>query len=135
MSRFVYRCAMRWSDMDAFAHVNNVVYLTYLEQARVAMFFDQYDSTFSAGTVIAGHRIEYHAPVTYSPQPLRIETWVGRVRAAAFEVHYEVFDDSTVAPPTVTSGRPVVTASTNACRRFSRSAAGTVSCSRCRHRT
>ena len=30
---------MRWSDMDAYRHVNNSAYLAYLEQARVAMFF------------------------------------------------------------------------------------------------
>ena len=37
--RHRYRCAMRWSDMDAYGHVNNVVYLTYLEEARVDMLF------------------------------------------------------------------------------------------------
>jgi acyl-CoA thioester hydrolase len=83
---------MRWSDMDAYAHVNNTAYLAYLEQARVAMFFDRYDSTFSDGTVISRHQIDYLRPVVYHPQPLRIETWIEEVRAASFTVHYEVFD-------------------------------------------
>src|SRR5882757_581340 len=83
---------MRWSDMDAYAHVNNTAYLAYLEQARVAMFFDRYDSTFSHGTVISRHQIDYLRPVVYHPQPLRIETWIDSVRAASFTVHYEVFD-------------------------------------------
>ena len=43
---------MRWSDMDAYGHVNNTAYLAYLEQARVSMFFDRYDASFSAGTVV-----------------------------------------------------------------------------------
>ena len=34
---------MRWSDMDAYRHVNNTAYLAYLEQARVAMFFHRYE--------------------------------------------------------------------------------------------
>ena len=28
------RIAIRWRDMDAYGHVNNAVYLTYLEEAR-----------------------------------------------------------------------------------------------------
>jgi acyl-CoA thioester hydrolase len=82
---------MRWSDMDAFRHINNSAYLAYLEQARVAMFFDRHEG-FSRGTVISRHEIEYLRPVVYHPEPLRLELWVGQARAASFTVHYEVFD-------------------------------------------
>ena len=97
MARFVYECAMRWSDMDAYAHVNNTSYVVYLEQARVAMFFDRYDSSFARGTVIAKHEIAYRRPVVYHPEPLRLELWVDQVRAASFTVHYEVFDGDALA--------------------------------------
>lgn len=97
MSRFVYECHMRWGDMDAFAHVNNTAYVTYLEQARVAMFFDRYDSSFARGTVIARHEIDYLRPVVYHPEPLRVELWVDDVRGASFQVHYEVFDGALLA--------------------------------------
>ena len=97
MARFVYECAMRWSDMDAYAHVNNTSYVVYLEQARVAMFFDRYDSSFAQGTVIARHEIDYRRPVVYHPEPLRLELWVERVRAASFTVRYEVYDGATLA--------------------------------------
>jgi acyl-CoA thioester hydrolase len=82
--------------MDAYRHINNSAYLAYLEQARVAMFFDRYES-FSGGTVIARHEIDYLAPVVYHPQPLRLELWVDSVRGAAFTVHYEVFDGERLA--------------------------------------
>jgi acyl-CoA thioester hydrolase len=88
--------------MDAFAHVNNTAYVTYLEQARVAMFFDRYDGTFAKGTVIARHEIDYLRPVVYHPQPLRIELWVDEVRGASFQVRYEVFDGATLAARAVT---------------------------------
>ena len=97
MSRFLYDCHMRWGDMDAFAHVNNTAYVTYLEQARVAMFFDRYDGSFATGTVIARHEIDYLRPVVYHPQPLRIELWVDEVRGASFRVRYEVYDAGTLA--------------------------------------
>jgi acyl-CoA thioester hydrolase len=97
MARFGYDCHLRWSDMDAFAHINNTAYLTYLEQARIAMFFDQYDSTFAQGTVIARNEIDSLKPIVYHADPLRIEMWVGEIGAASFVVHYEILDRGVVA--------------------------------------
>jgi acyl-CoA thioester hydrolase len=77
--------------MDAYRHINNSAYLQYLEQARVAMFFDRQDG-FSSGTVIARHEIDYLRPVVYHPEPLRVEMWIEQVRGASFVVRYEVFD-------------------------------------------
>ncbi len=82
---------MRWSDMDAYRHINNSAYLAYLEQARVAMFFYRHEN-FSSGTVIARHEIDYLLPVVYDPQPLQVQMWIDGVRGARFTVHYEVFD-------------------------------------------
>lgn len=39
MARHHYRCPLRWSDMDSFGHVNNVVFLRYLEEARIDFMF------------------------------------------------------------------------------------------------
>lgn len=97
MARFIARCAMRWSDMDAYGHVNNTAYLAYLEQARVSMFFDRYDSSFAGGTVVKHHEITYLRPVVYHPEPLRLELWVDQVRAASFRVLYDVFDGDLLA--------------------------------------
>ncbi|MBP6731369.1 MAG: thioesterase family protein, partial [Chitinophagales bacterium] len=36
--RFKMKLDIRWSDMDEMRHVNNAVYLTYFEQARVYYF-------------------------------------------------------------------------------------------------
>ncbi|MDQ2749457.1 MAG: acyl-CoA thioesterase [Actinomycetota bacterium] len=91
---------MRWSDMDAYRHINNTAYLAYLEQARVAMFFDHardIDNGFSSGTVIARHEINYRRPVVYHPKPLRLELWIDEVRGASFTVHYDVFDSDVLA--------------------------------------
>ena len=92
MARFVHDVHMRWSDMDAYRHINNSAYLQYLEQARVAMFFHRHEG-FSSGTIIARHEIDYLRPVVYHPQPLRIELWIDKIGGARFTVRYEVFDD------------------------------------------
>jgi acyl-CoA thioester hydrolase len=86
--------------MDSFGHVNNVVYLRYLEQARVEWMFTTAQragvSEFSLGTVVARHEIEYKRPMVYRSEPVRVETWVTRIGNASFTVAYEVKDDDWV---------------------------------------
>ena len=103
MSRFVAQCAMRWSDMDAYGHVNNAAYLAYLEQARVSMFFDRYDPSFERGTVVQHHEISYLKPVVYHVDPLRSELWIDDVRAASFRMNYDVFDRGVLAATAATT--------------------------------
>jgi len=92
---------MRWSDMDAYGHVNNVVFLTYFEMARVDLFFDraslEEQTGLRRGTVVAAHEIQYKRPVVYAAAPLEVGIWVFGVRAAAFTCHYEVFDHGRLA--------------------------------------
>ncbi len=98
--RFVYDVALRWSDMDAYGHVNNARFLTIYEEARVAMFFVGARShglgSFEEGIVIARHEIDYLRPVDYG-DPVRIEMWISQLRAAAFTVSYELFDNDMLA--------------------------------------
>ena len=99
-SRFIHDVAVRWSDMDAYGHVNNAVFLTILEEARVAMFFVGARAhglgSFEEGIVIARHEIDYLRPVDYG-EPVRIEMWISEQRAASFTVSYELFDDGVLA--------------------------------------
>lgn len=92
---------MRWSDMDAYQHVNNVAFLGYFEMARVDLFFDHptHDEKtgLRRGIVVASHEIAYKRSVVYDAEPLRVEVWVSDVRAASFRCHYELFDHGTLA--------------------------------------
>ena len=100
MTRFIYDVAVRWSDMDAYGHVNNARFLTLYEEARVAMFFvgarAQGLTSFEDGIVISRQEIDYLRPVDYG-DAVRIEMWVSRLRAASFTVSYELFDDGVLA--------------------------------------
>ncbi len=99
--RYTVQVPMRWSDMDAYGHVNNVVYLQYFEMARVALFFERASleerTGLRRGTVVAAHDIRYKLPVVYSARPLDVQIWVSGVRAASFTCHYEVFDHERLA--------------------------------------
>jgi acyl-CoA thioester hydrolase len=98
--KFLYDASVRWSDMDAYGHVNNARFLTLYEEARVAMFFigarDHGLGSFEEGIVIARHEIDYLRPVDYG-EPVRIEMWISEQRAASFTVSYELFDDGVLA--------------------------------------
>lgn len=92
---------MRWSDMDAYRHINNSAYLQYLEQARVALFFHRHEG-FTSGTVIARHEIDYLRPVVYHPEPLQVHMWIEKAGGARFTVRYEVYDGERLAAKAAT---------------------------------
>ncbi|MCX3061493.1 acyl-CoA thioesterase [Streptomyces beihaiensis] len=95
MARHVYACPLRWSDMDAYGHVNNAVFLRYLEEARID-FLRRPDRQFQQGSVVARHEIDYKQQLVHRPEPVDIELWVSDIRAASFTVSYEVKDDDRV---------------------------------------
>lgn len=98
--RHTFRCPMRWGDMDAYQHVNNVVYLAYLEEARVDMLFraarEMGAAALSEGMLVARHEIDYRRPLVYHPAGVDIDVWVTDIGAARFNVAYEVRDDEAV---------------------------------------
>ncbi|MEU7060305.1 thioesterase family protein [Streptomyces sp. NPDC046197] len=89
--RHIYRCPVRWADMDAYGHVNNAVFLTYLEEARID-FMSGRDPLPGQGSVVARHEIDYKRQLVNRSRPVEIELWVTQIRAVSFTVAYEVKD-------------------------------------------
>ncbi|AXK36365.1 acyl-CoA thioesterase [Streptomyces armeniacus] len=104
--RHVFQCTLRWSDMDAFGHVNNVVFVRYLEEARIDLMFRLAEEaaagssspggSFRGGSVVARHEIDYRRPLVYRHTPVTIETWVTKVNAASATLDYEIKDTEEV---------------------------------------
>ncbi|TDB81753.1 thioesterase family protein [Micromonospora sp. KC721] len=107
--RFVYHCTLRWSDLDAYGHVNNARFLTLYEEARVAMMFAGGRAwgvdSFADGVVIRRHEVDYLRPIDYAlgrataeaAPTVRIELWVEQIRAGSFTVAYELYDGEVLA--------------------------------------
>ncbi|MGW1134510.1 acyl-CoA thioesterase [Streptomyces griseoluteus] len=93
--RHIYRCPLRWADMDAYGHVNNVVFLRYLEEARIDFLFRP-DKDFQQGSVVARHEIDYKRQLVHRHDPVDVELWITEIRAASFTITYEVKDADTV---------------------------------------
>jgi len=98
--KYIHHSPLRWSDMDAYGHVNNARFLTLYEEARVALFFTGARqmglTSFEDGIVIARHEIDYVRPVDYG-DPVRIEMWVEEIRHSRFTIAYELIDREVVA--------------------------------------
>ncbi|WP_328976500.1 thioesterase family protein [Streptomyces canus] len=93
--RHIYRCPLRWADMDAYGHVNNVVFLRYLEEARIDFLFRP-EKDFKQGSVVARHEIDYKRQLVHRHAPVDIELWITEIRAASFTIAYEVKDGDDV---------------------------------------
>ena len=105
---------LRWSDLDAYGHVNNARMLSLLEEARIQAFWVSDDTSEHAVgastavldaspgsntvTLIARQEVEYLAPIPYQRQPLDIELWIGHMGGASLDVCYEVFSPADVEP-------------------------------------
>jgi acyl-CoA thioester hydrolase len=105
---------LRWSDFDAYAHVNNAEMFRILEEARIQAFWVQDDGGSDAATaildarpgagfitIIARQEIEYLAPIPYLRQPLDIQLWIGHLGGASLEVCYEVYSPAGIDPRTL----------------------------------
>lgn len=124
---------LRWGDMDAYGHVNNVTMMQVLEEARVALFGPPPSSgepapvagegasshagrvaphlplfaSLPAGTqaLVAENHVKYRSPLAYRGVPVRVQMQVSKVTAASLVVAYELYDPVT--------GVHCVSASTN----------------------
>lgn len=81
--------------MDAYGHVNNAVFVRYLEEARIDFLFRP-EKDFKQGSVVARHEIDYKRQLVHRHHPVDIELWVSEIRAASFTITYEVKDDDLV---------------------------------------
>ncbi len=86
--------------MDANGHVNNAVFIRYLEEARIDFMRRLAPGggspSFTGGSVVARHEIDYVRQLVHRPEPVTVELWVTKISAASMTVGYEVRDEETV---------------------------------------
>ena len=87
---------VRFRDTDAMGHVNNAVYLTYLEQGRVAYLKRVLGMVKPAefGIIVARIEIDYRSPAEIDDE-LLIGTRVIRLGGASFDMDYKIAETRT----------------------------------------
>ena len=112
--RHTYRCPLRWADMDLLGHINNVAYVDYLQEARLA-FFAQAGARIltpgdgaTEGLIVVRTELRYVASLVFSEHPVNIDTWVEDVRAASLTLGYEIWSESEAGRVTYVLARSVL---------------------------
>ncbi len=104
-------------DMDELGHVNNAVYVRWVQDAATAHWFAMATEAEHAAMIwiVVRHEIDYRAP-SFAGEALVAETWVGEQRGARFDRHVRITGpDGKVRAEAVTtwalidraSGRPI----------------------------
>lgn len=107
---------LRWGDLDAYGHINNVEMLRLLEEARVRSFWraDDLAEEADAGlppsavldltadstiwSLVSRSEIEYLVPMPYSRAPIDVEVWIGRLGGASLDISFELYSPIGVEP-------------------------------------
>lgn len=113
---------LRWGDLDAYGHINNVEMLRLLEEARVRSFW-RADDLVGGGdpedggdpglpptavldltadstiwSLVSRSEIEYLVPMQYSRAPIDVEVWIGRLGGASLDICFELYSPIGVEP-------------------------------------
>jgi acyl-CoA thioester hydrolase len=94
---FVYRENVRFRDLDGMGHVNNAVFLTYMESARIAYLTDLGAGSHPQGSLIlARMEVDFRSPVSFGEQ-VEVGVRPSRLGTKSFELEYEVRADGRLA--------------------------------------
>lgn len=119
---------VRWTDLDAYGHVNNAAMVRLLEEARIAAFWQPPAEQLALGapvppaalpvggsgapvsTVIASQRLEYARPLGHRRDGVVVRLWLSRIGGASLSVEYLVLtrDDPEGRAPYVRARTVVV---------------------------
>ena len=88
---------VQWGDMDALKHVNNTVFLTWMETARMA-YFDECGMMESfksekIGPILAAIKADFLAPVVY-PDTIVVHTTISKIGRSSFEMGYKIMSSA-----------------------------------------
>ena len=97
--RLWWPVTVRWGDMDAMGHVNNIMYLQYLESARVAYFETigwpvRSENGERQSPVLVSQTFNYRRQVVY-PDALEVGVTCREIRSRSFVLAYGVFRKGT----------------------------------------
>ena len=91
---FKHSIKTRWRDLDAFQHINNAVYATYIESARVDLFkrWGIPGTNTGKSIIMASLKINYLKQLKH-PSSLVIGQRVSRLGKTSFDIESIIFDE------------------------------------------
>lgn len=91
---FIHWVEVRFRDLDALGHVNNAVYLTYLESARIEFYMSLMPVPITKiGIVLAEITVTYRAPAFFDDL-LAVGVRVATMGSRSFTLEYQIVRSS-----------------------------------------
>jgi acyl-CoA thioester hydrolase len=87
----VFRIQVRWADVDANQHVNNVAYFTFMEQARIDWLkgIGMQTTANGEGPVVVQTSCNYRKAIPFV-DALDVRVYVGPAGRTSFPTHYDI---------------------------------------------
>jgi len=94
---FVHREAVRFRDLDPMGHVNNAVFLTYIESARVAFLqhLGTVEEVDDIALIVARVEIDFRAPIRFGDE-VDVTVEATRFGEKSFDLAHELRVGDTV---------------------------------------
>lgn len=86
--------ALRWGDQDAFNHVNNAMYLRYLEEARVRWLtgiVEEWDRGDGSKPIMAAVQANYRRPLTW-PGDIVVQLFCEKLGNSSITIAHRIVD-------------------------------------------
>jgi acyl-CoA thioester hydrolase len=110
MSFIPYYPEIRFSDIDAMGHVNNAIYFSYFEQARIHFFQQWIGMEWNwneHGILVAHNEIDYKMPILLTDK-VAIHVSVVHIGNRSFTLSYRVEKETPDGPLLCSSGASVL---------------------------
>ena len=94
--RFTIPVEVRFRDLDVLGHVNNAVYLTYMESARMAWWFHvtRKRDLRDIGVILARIEVDFRSPASYG-DTLDVGVACASIGRSSFALELDVTDHRT----------------------------------------
>lgn len=95
MRTYRYDVQVRFRDTDCLGHINNVVYLTYIESCRTRFCQEKLGISVEGGKfplILARAEIDFVAQ-GYFDYSIHVEASIGRIGSKSFQQRYQVKTD------------------------------------------
>jgi len=97
---FQFKINTRWRDLDAFGHVNNATFATYVEDARISMFkrWNLSQVSGSRSIIAASLKLDFKQQLSH-PSEIIVGQRISRIGTTSFDIQAAIYKkDSPNAP-------------------------------------
>ena len=89
---FHFEINTRWRDLDAFGHVNNATFATYVEDARISMFkrWNLSQTSGNRSVIAASLKLDFKQQLSH-PSEIIVGQRISRIGTTSFDIQAVIY--------------------------------------------